>query len=198
MTTTSLEFFALADEQRQWVRKVLEDSRVWSALWQPGKGKPTFPLDAEFVDSFTFAGRQEYDFMFFLGHRDLSNEPIWRTTPRGMLEIDFLASRVVQFVPSLTVGVKTLLDGRLAIMPHEYYKEARIDDRPLREWFRLIAGSFGQLRSTGSCAIHRSKEGNVTRYANYVLTRGAVMWRQQGGLLKHSPDAAVEFDIEGV
>jgi hypothetical protein len=143
-----------------------------------------------------FRGASRYDLNLFIGHRDLTPEPVWRTTGRGDQDIDFIKSQAVQYTASVLANDTILLDGQLAIMRAIYYEEAGINPKPLQKWFRRLAKLFRALQTPDAHLICRAASGQIRACDNIMLTPGAADWRRSGGLLKQFPDGPVEFDVE--
>jgi hypothetical protein len=195
MPRTRVEFFALPDEQSEWLRQHLPDNTIWCALWHPGKDQPLYPASFETVVKLGFRGAHRDDIMLFIGRRDIG-APVWRTTASSKREIDFIRSRAIQYAPSLVVGERILTSGQLAIMRSAYYHDAGVDDASLKKWFAQMTGSLRRLASSGATVVCHTRTGERVAYPNYLVSPGAVEWKKAGRLLKSSPEGPVQFDLE--
>ena len=102
---------------------------------------------------------------------------------------DFTESGFMEFIPSMLVGNKILLQGRIAIMNKNRYKGTDIDGDAMKEWFQKIkrliikkCGPYKKLR------VISETEGDIThlyRIPSKACVSPAVLeWQKSGKKLK--------------
>ena len=192
----SFEFYALPDEQRQWLAEIVSQEGIWCLVnsWKPGHGDQYYCIHKEAeLKSHFLPITPKGTLMFFIGRTGLS-KPVWRDSPRGK-ELDFIRSQAIEFSPSLIVRESILLEGRLAIMRPSEYSLHGIDPNPLSRWYRPIRKSLTSIMTKDYIVVQRTTTGEIKEWHEIGVTHGAVTWRLGGHLLKQFPQGAVEFDI---
>lgn len=186
-------FFATAEEQRQWLGDVVRDRDLWCVAVYLGDKRPAV-LDQRALEHLSFeAGVGPV--RLCIGRTELAPGPVWRAAGSGS-DVDFIRSRAVQYNPSLQHG-NTLLQGQLGIMRREYYEEAALAYEPLHRWFTSLTDSFeSALHVKGATMLSRAGRESWVRLRDKILiSPGAIVWREGGGLLKQVYESVVEFDV---
>jgi hypothetical protein len=193
----SFEFYALPNEELQWLAGVLTQKNIWCwVYWHPAEGGKGYePIKtADDLKKLSFNTKYEGGLKFFLGRTDLTNI-VWRETLGGKKEIDFIKSQAIEFWPSLIVMDNILLEGRLAIMPPSEYTLQGIDPKPILRWYKEVRKSLTSMMSKEYIVVQRTTNGKLKEWREIGLTPGAISWRLSGRLLKQFPRGEVEFDV---
>jgi hypothetical protein len=194
MTRTSVEFFATAREQREWLIEVLTDSVIWALTESvtPGQFER---LSVATLSELSFAGR-EYTTRVFIGRADLSEEPLFETRP-GRLELDFAKSRAVQFVPSTETG-DTIIEGSLAILHEADYRRIGVDPGPLLGWFGLLSKSLEAMIVKDRVHLVTLAPGELPARSRrrVLISPGVIQLHKNGHRLKQFLNSKIEFGIE--
>jgi hypothetical protein len=196
MSRKSLEFYALRDEQRNWLGQTLADKDLWCVV-RAFKGSPTqCQTEGHFLSELQFEVDQCATYSLMLGHRELVASPVWRVNGAGQRDIDFIQSQAIEYGPAVVARGSVLLEGRLAIMSRVYYDDLGIDPQPLQKWFNRLARSFARLKAPGIVLAQHTTSGTTKKWSGVIVTPGAAAWRRKGGQLKQSVDGSVEFDVQ--
>ena len=168
-------------------------------MWEPTKNPNNFlTLTPKELERVTFEAQTEYACMIFFGQKAREARPIFDFTPRGQRSLNFLQSKAIQFVPSLIVEGRVLLEGRMAIMRKSDYQLHGIPCEPIFGWFHSVAASFKAAVADRAVLLIQQKKGSGTikEWRQVVVSKHAAKWRRNGRLLKQFPRGEVEFDIK--
>jgi len=130
----------------------------------------------------------------YIGRSDLAHAA-WEKTQSGD-KINFVNSQAIQFVASLMVEGRVLLEGRIAIMRPSDYKQHNINPANLMRWYRKMRESLSSIMAHDFVVIQRTTLGTLKEWRGVGITPGAVALRFKGVLLKQFAEGAVEFDIK--
>lgn len=203
MASRSMSFFAVPNEQGEWLARVLEQDGVWCLAEREG-ARVLMPLGVADAKHVGLKGR-EYAVRFFLGRKDLG-EPVIREVLGGM-ELMMVPSLAVQVAPSMLVG-EVLTEGTIAIMRKHQYEEAGVDDHQLHRWFQTLVGELREallpprvvLYTTGgddpdaeargkhvvsASALERHRRG--VKFKQFVQSRIELVAREAGPVAEPNP-----------
>lgn len=196
MSTSRFEFFATAEDQKEWLIELMRDGIVWCVVRET-QPTPRVELQdsSDFVRSFSFVHSARGMTQFFLGLREFCESPVWEKSAASSPQINFTRSQAICFDPSLTAGDSILLQGQAAIMREVYYREAGIDPRPVREWYRSVVKKFKASKAPNATVIQHTTLGTTKEWGSILATSGAAAWWKSGRKLKQFVNGPVEFDL---
>jgi hypothetical protein len=146
MSSRSVEYFATAAEQLNWLQQALHGIESWIVAERPRvDGRALVKVSALTPQ---MLGNEHSRARLFLGYAELADQPQWRTTTYGT-EVDMCASRAVLIEPSI-VSKAAVIAGRLAILSPAAYRERGIDEKALRSRFQRLVRS---LRAQAAVAV---------------------------------------------
>ena len=198
MAKNRVDFFAMPDEQRDWLQQLFKSDALWCVLRQ----SPPNTRVEEITEAALFANPSldwssgVGETQLHVGCREIVAEPVWSAIRTGLKDIDFIQSQAIQVVLSRQVDDRILLEGQIGIMHEASYRDAGIDPAPLQKWFRSVANSLKRLRANVAVVLRDPASKQERRYPGIVATAGAVQWRRSGRVLKQFVDGAYEFDIQ--
>jgi hypothetical protein len=189
----SFEFYATPDEQKQWLVNQIRDETIWMLGWSFTR-KYFQVQSANDIKDLSFEAKNPDDLIIYIGRSDLAHV-LWSSAP-SVDKIDFISSQAIQFVASITVEGRILLEGRIAIMRPSDYKLCNIDPTNLSRSYRKIRKSLSSIMAPDFVVVQRTTSGVLKEWHGVGVTPGAVSWCRKGILLKQFPEGAVEFDIK--
>jgi hypothetical protein len=186
----AIEFLALPEEQRPWLKHILEEEGVWCWV-RMSSASSVIITSPNAVDEIDFETEKLVELDF---GRDGVMKPVFTDTVSG-IALDFPRSLAVQFIPSLILDDHLLTVGQLAISSKGWYEFYGVSPDPLLEWYRGLARSWKRAFDEKRMVVVNGSRGRVTEYRCVHLTHGAVDWWKQGNRLKDPTNMTFEYDV---
>lgn len=184
------EFFASADEQRQWLSAFILRDAVWCRAWVHDEGD--FDIESS-EDVARLSFERKVPCQIQLGNLTLSR-PIWDRSPQGRT-LNQIRSRSVQFLPAARAGSNILLEGGIAILSPSYYSRDGIDHKPIQTWFRAVKRSLSETMMTDHLITVQAPDGRVTEWPSMGVSKAAVDWYRNGKLLKQFENGPLIYHV---
>lgn len=189
MTKLTQEFFWTPDELIGWIRQMCGDAGLWLVIWRVGHNADVVSPDAMLPS--WFEGMDD-SVQLFVGDPLLCSVPQWRIVG-DRRELDFTRSYAVQLVPSLVVpNVKTLLQGRLAIMRESDYDDASRYIELLK-LYRRLRSDLQRASDSGRVVVQSLSTGGRKKWADMLVSPAVVGFNAK---LKQFSRSEVEFELE--
>jgi hypothetical protein len=186
----AIEFLALPDEQRPWLKDILKKNGMWCWVRIRGGGSKII-YDPSAIEDTDFGTKNLVE--FDLG-RAAVRQPVFRETPNGV-ELDFPRSLAVQFAPSLAIDNCILTVGQLAISSRSWYDFYDVNPDPVSTWFRELTRSWRKAFCDENMVVVNMDDGRVSESRQVHVTAGAIHWWQQGRELKNLTNMTFKYDV---
>jgi hypothetical protein len=185
-------FYLSESEQREYLRWVLSLASNRAMVWHPSTDYQYDDLSHSSLEALPFTAAHDRRFRIFMWNKEVSPKLVYRpVTGRGEM-IDFAASGLVEFEPSIQVG-SIMLSGHLATASRGYYPRSLAG--VVAKWYSKLRAALVKYGTREWVLTQLTTSGTYKEWSDVVGSEVVSLWLGKKIRLKQFVNGPVEFDL---